>query len=226
METYGTVKTIFEGFFGAFLQPPAKRGSMFPYISPKTVMADSKESGGTRDDAVKFDKAQAKAVLESVEGVKTIQAERPAFDKTLAVPPPLLPEENSDVSDEGDEIFDRIPAIMDKVKRSRESVKSFYQSLSNIAGAFEYKENRTDEETRFLHEVLSGRIRITGDLNRKSVTSDEAEMPVLERIDKAEWLVENGAPKYAEKELVTVEQQIALIEERIRIAYSSIAPKR
>lgn len=49
-------------------------------------------------------------------------------------------------------------------------------------------------------------------------------MPVLERIDKAEWLAENGSLKNAEKEIVIVETQIALIEERIRNAYSAIAP--
>lgn len=65
-------------------------------------------------------------------------------------------------------------------------------------------------------------MRIAGDLNRKSVTVEEASMPVLERIDKAEWLAENGSLKNAEKEIVIVETQIALIEERIRNAYSAI----
>lgn len=50
-------------------------------------------------------------------------------------------------------------------------------------------------------------------------------MPVLERIDKAEWLAENGSLKNAEKEIIIVETQIALIEERIRNAYSAITPK-
>lgn len=87
-------------------------------------------------------------------------SEKPTLDPSLAVPPPMPPEGSTGISDEGHEIFDKIPVVIDKVKRSRETVKSFYQSLSNIAGAFEYKENRTDQETRFLHEILSGRMRI------------------------------------------------------------------
>ncbi len=105
-------------------------------------------------------KISLKEFLANVDASKIVDAEKPALDPSLAVPPPMPPEGATGVSDEGHEVFDRIPSVVDKVKRSREAVKSFYQSLSNIAGAFEYKENRTDEETRFLHEVLSGRIRI------------------------------------------------------------------
>lgn len=180
---------------------------------------------GKAPDFPGFNVAEHRSMLAEVDASKISKPERTTFDASLAVPPPMPPEGSAGVSDEGHEIFDKIPAVIDKVKRSRKAVKSFYQSLSNIAGVFEYKENRTNEETRFLHEVLSGRMRIAGDLNRKSVSADEASMPVLERIDKAEWLAENGAPKYAEKEIITVETQIALIEERIRIAYSAIAPK-
>ncbi|MFB0964864.1 MAG: hypothetical protein QMC36_04170 [Patescibacteria group bacterium] len=50
-------------------------------------------------------------------------------------------------------------------------------------------------------------------------------MPVFERIDKAEWLAEQGAVVEAEKELEIAKTQVALIEERIRIAYAAIPKK-
>lgn len=50
-------------------------------------------------------------------------------------------------------------------------------------------------------------------------------MPVFERIDKAEWLAEQGSVIEAEKELEIAKTQIALIEERIRIAYAAIPKK-
>lgn len=88
------------------------------------------------------------------------------FDKSLEKPPVFIDEENG-ISPEGDEIFDKIPNLLFKVEQDRKSAKSFYESLNRIASAFEYKENRTEAETAFLEEVLEGKLKVAGELNRK-----------------------------------------------------------
>ncbi|MFZ3233735.1 MAG: hypothetical protein WA194_09790 [Patescibacteria group bacterium] len=172
-----------------------------------------------------FNAAEHKASLAALEGVKTVTPEaKPAFDKSLEKPPVLVAED-AGVSDDGHEIFDKIPNLLFRAKEDRKALKSFHDSLSRIADAFEYKEDRTDAETVFLTEVLEGKIKVSGDLNRKGVTADPEKMPVFERIDKAEWLAEQGAVAESEKELEIAKTQVALIEERIRIAYSAIPKK-
>jgi hypothetical protein len=150
METSGTVKTILKDFLHPFCQAGQSvlRCSGIRYSTPMS------EKGKT-PDFPGFDASQHRSMLANVDASKIVDAEKPVLDPSLAVPPPMPPEGATGVSDEGHEVFDRISSVVDKVKRSREAVKSFYQSLSNIAGAFEYKEDRTDQETRFLHEVLS-----------------------------------------------------------------------
>lgn len=172
-----------------------------------------------------FNAAEHKAGLAALEGVKTVTPEsKPVFDKSLEKPPVLVTED-AGVSDDGHEIFDKIPNLLFRAKEDRKALKSFHDSLSRIADAFEYKEDRTDAETVFLTEVLEGKIKVAGDLNRKGVTADPEKMPVFERIDKAEWLAEQGAVAESEKELEIAKTQVALIEERIRIAYSAIPKK-
>jgi len=51
-------------------------------------------------------------------------------------------------------------------------------------------------------------------------------MPILERIDKAEWLAEKGSVLEAEKELLTAKTQISLIKLKIQVAYSAIPPRK
>lgn len=57
-------------------------------------------------------------------------------------------------SEDGHAIFDKIPNLVFRAKEDRKSLKSFFESLTRIAEAFEYKEDRTDAETVFLTEVL------------------------------------------------------------------------
>lgn len=172
-----------------------------------------------------FNAAEHRANLAALEGIKTVSApSKASFDNSLEKPPSIVPE-GTTVSEDGHEIFDKIPNLVFRAKEDRKALKSFYDSLSRIAGAFEYKEDRTDAETVFLAEVLEGKIKVAGDLNRKGVTTDPANMPVFERVDKAEWLAEQGSVAEAEKELEIAKTQIALIEERIRIAYAAIPKK-
>lgn len=172
-----------------------------------------------------FDAAEHKSALASVDSSKTVHPDpNPTFDKSLEKPPVFVAEENG-ASLEGNEVFDKIPNLLFRVREDRKAAKSFFESLQRIAGAFEYKEDRTDAETVFLSEVLEGKLKIAGSLDRKGITTDPEKMPVLERLDKAEWLAEKGAVVEAEKELETIKTQVALVEERIRIAYSAIPVK-
>lgn len=172
-----------------------------------------------------FDSAKHRANLAALEGVKTVNAPlRTSFDNSLEKPPAIALE-GTVASEDGHEIFDKIPLLVFRAKEDRKSLKSFFESLSRIAEAFEYKENRTDAETVFLSEVLEGKIKVAGDLSRKGITADPEKMPVFERIDKAEWLAEQGSVVEAEKELELAKTQVALIEERIRVAYSAIPRK-
>ncbi|MDQ1343548.1 MAG: hypothetical protein QG650_267 [Patescibacteria group bacterium] len=178
-----------------------------------------KETGSSEYPALNVKEHRDNIV--AVAGVSTNGPGKPQLDKSLERPPAFV--DGSDGrSVEGYEISDRIPTLLLRIKEDRQAAKSFYASLSSIGNVFEYKENRTDLETVFLSEVLEGKIRLAGDLNRKGITQDPEKMPVFERIDKAEWLAENGSLVEAEKELETVRVHVALVEERIRLAYEKI----
>lgn len=107
-----------------------------------------------------FNAADHKASIAALEGVKTVTPEpMPKFDKSLEKPPVLLGE-NSGVSEDGHEVFDKIPNLLFRAKEDRKALKSFHDSLMRIAEAFEYKEDRTDAETVFLTEVLEGKLKV------------------------------------------------------------------
>ena len=107
-----------------------------------------------------FNAAEYKANLAALEGVKTVVPEaKPVFDKTLEKPPVLLSDE-AGVSEDGHEVFDKIPNLLFRAKEDRKALKSFHDSLLRIAEAFEYKEDRTDVETVFLTEVLEGKLKV------------------------------------------------------------------
>lgn len=128
---------------------------MFAYSQSDTMA--NKESAS---DFPGFNAAEHKANIAALEGVKTVTPEpMPKFDKSLEKPPVLLTEE-SGVSEDGHEVFDKIPNLLFRAKEDRKALKSFHDSLMRIAEAFEYKEDRTDAETVFLTEVLEGKLKV------------------------------------------------------------------
>lgn len=108
----------------------------------------------SRSDSPAFNVAEHRATLAAIEGVKPVPAPpKASFDKSLEKPPVLLADD-SGVSEDGHEVFDKITGLVIRIEDDRKSVKSIYQSLLNIEGTYEYLEDRNDAETAFLTAVI------------------------------------------------------------------------
>lgn len=223
METYPAVKTIFARFFMLFARVPKTWYDTGVSVIFKTMAG--KESGPTDSPAINVQ--EHRAAIGALEGVPTIAVPSvpPKFDKSLEKPP-VMPIGELTSAEEANEKFDRAVVLLQQIKNFRRDTKFLYRELNNIGERFSFKDDRTDLETAYLVSVLDGKVKIAGDNTRENSTRDPANMTIVERTEKAEWLAEGGNVIDAEREFEIAKTQIALIKEKIRIAYSAMHPER
>jgi hypothetical protein len=112
-----------------------------------------------------------------------------------------------------------IGLLLLKIQRAKAEAEKFLEPIRRMAGAYEYKDRRTKEETVFF-EVLKGAVwAIAGNPNVPPKKDHEEEVPVLELFDKAEWYAKNGAFVQAERVLLLANTRIDLLSEKVQVEY-------
>jgi hypothetical protein len=140
----------------------------------------------------------------------------PVLRKDLAVPPRISFDA---LSDEGHEIQNKIPEMLSMVQQARMGTEAFLAPIRRMAGTFEYKEGRTEEETAFLKVLKESITAIAGNPNAPSQKDQEEEIPVMELFDKADWLAKNGSFAETERVLLVANTRMELLSVKIQRAY-------
>ncbi len=140
----------------------------------------------------------------------------PVLRKDLAVPPRISFDA---LSEEGYEIRNKIPEVLLTVQQARVGAEEFLGPIRRMAGTFEYKEDRTDQETAFLEILKESIASIAGNPNAPQQKDQEEAIPVMELFDKAAWLAENGSFIETERVLLLANTRIEVVSAKIQAAY-------